>query len=75
MNLEKLKALSGFASPSLHAHRTAFIAEATQFTQHADNESLGDVQVRFDTIGMMVLLENRALLRHHISCLGASFTG
>lgn len=42
---------------------------------HAGDEDLADVRVRFDTIGMMVLSENKALLRHHINCLGADFAG
>lgn len=29
----------------------------------------------FGTIGMMVLSKNKALLRHHINCLGADFAG
>ena len=32
------------------------------------------LSVRFDIISMLVLSEDRALLRHHINCLGDDFT-
>lgn len=42
---------------------------------HTDNEGIADARVRFDTVGMMVLFENKALLRRHINCLGMGFAG
>ena len=35
----------------------------------AENADRGDVSVRFDAISMMVVSEDRALLRHHINQL------
>lgn len=46
------------------------IAAATWLSEHADDEGIADTPVRFDSIAMMLVSENRALLKHHINCLG-----
>ena len=33
-------------------------------------DDYADTPVRFDEVAMMVVKENRALLRHHINCFG-----
>lgn len=38
--------------------------------EHAGDPDLVDVTIRFDNISMLVVGEDRALLRHHINCLG-----
>ena len=45
------------------------IAAAAWLAEHGDDPELLDVTVRFDDIAMMVVGENRALLRHHVNCL------
>lgn len=50
------------------------IAAAAWFSEHGDDEGCVDVPVRFDSIAMMLLSDNRALLRHHINCLGCGLT-
>lgn len=50
------------------------IAAATWLSEHADNEDIADTPVRFDSIAMMILNEKRALLKHHINCLGCGIT-
>ena len=50
------------------------IAAATWLSEHADDEDIVDTPVRFDSIAMMILNENRALLKHHINCLGGAMT-
>lgn len=50
-------------------------AAARWLAAHAGGEGTIDVSVRFDAIGMIVLSENKALLRHRINCLGADFAG
>lgn len=50
------------------------IAAATWLSEHADDEGIVDTPVRFDSIAMMILNENRALLKHHINCLGGAMT-
>lgn len=42
--------------------------------EHADDPDLVDVTIRFDNISMLVVGEDRALLRHHINCLGNDLT-
>lgn len=39
-----------------------------------DDTGYVDMPVRFDSIAMMLLSENRALLKHHINCLGCGLT-
>lgn len=66
----------GMPQENLPAARERMEANAAKWlAAHADDEELADVRVRFDTIGMMVIAENKALLRHHINCLGADFAG
>ena len=50
------------------------IAAAAWLSEHANNDDLVDMPVRFDSIAMMVIGESRAMLRHHINCLGCDFT-
>lgn len=50
------------------------IAAATWLFEHADDEGFADLPIRFDSIAMMVIGENRALLRHHINRLGCEIT-
>lgn len=45
------------------------IAAAAWLSEHGDDPELLDITVRFDDIAMMVVGENRALLRHHVNCL------
>lgn len=45
-------------------------AAAAWLSEHGD-EAAADMAVRFDDIAMMALGEDRALLRHHVNCLGA----
>lgn len=42
--------------------------------EHADDPDLVDVPIRFGNISMLVVGEDRALLRHHINCLGNGLT-
>lgn len=66
----------GMPGENLPAARERMEAAAAKWlAAHADDEDIADVRVRFDTIGMMVLSESKALLRHHINCLGADFAG
>lgn len=50
------------------------IAAAAWLSEHADDAGYVDMPVRFDSIAMMLLSENRALLRRHINCLGCGLT-
>lgn len=50
------------------------IAAATWLAEHDGEEGLVDLPIRFDSIAMMVIGESRALLRHHINCLGCEIT-
>lgn len=50
------------------------IAAATWLSEHDGEEGLVDLPIRFDSIAMMVIGESRALLRHHINCVGCEIT-
>lgn len=50
------------------------IAAAAWLSEHCDDDTLVDLPIRFDSIAMMVIGENRALVRHHINCLGFDIT-
>ena len=50
------------------------IAAAAWLSEHADDAGYVDIPVRFDSIAMMILSESRALLKHHINCLGCGLT-
>ncbi|MFR7671289.1 MAG: hypothetical protein ACLU0O_12035 [Collinsella sp.] len=53
------------------AHRARGLREALAATWLAGNgDDYADTPVRFDEVAMMVVKENRALLRHHINCFG-----
>ena len=53
------------------AHRARGLREALAATWLAGNsDDYADTPVRFDEVTMMVVKENRALLRHHINCFG-----
>ena len=47
---------------------------AAWLSEYGDDEGYVDMPVRFDSIAMMLLSENRALLKHHINCLGCGLT-
>lgn len=48
------------------------LAAAKWLAEHIDDERLVDTPVRFDIVSMLVIGEDRALLRHHINALGSS---
>lgn len=53
------------------AHRVRGLREALAATWLAGNgDDYADTPVRFDEVAMMVVKENRALLRHHVNCFG-----
>ena len=53
------------------AHRARGLREALAATWLAGNsDDYADTPVRFDEVTMMVVKENRALLRHHVNCFG-----
>ena len=53
------------------AHRARGLREALAARWLAGNgDDYADTPVRFDEVAMMVVKENRALLRHHINCFG-----
>ena len=53
------------------AHRARGMREALAATWLAGNgDDYADTPVRFDEVAMMVVKENRALLRHHVNCFG-----
>lgn len=49
------------------------IAALTWFAEHGD-EAPADTPVRFDSIAIMAISESRAMLRHHVNCLGGDLT-
>lgn len=57
----------GFAEGNLTREQFELLAASWL----AGNSPDGDVPVRFDRIDMIVVSEDRALLRHHINFLGA----
>lgn len=53
------------------AHRARGLREALAATWLAGNgDDYADTPVRFDEVAMMVVKENRALLRYHVNCFG-----
>lgn len=50
------------------------INAARWLSEHGDDPDNADIIIRFDHISMLVVDENRALLRHHINCLGSDLT-
>lgn len=53
------------------AHRARGMREALAAAWLAGNgDDYADTPVRFDEVAMMVVKENRALLRHHVNCFG-----
>lgn len=50
------------------------IAAATWLSEHDDTDRV-NLPIRFDSISMMVISDSRALLRHHINCLGEVTAG
>lgn len=56
------------------SHERREIAAAAWLAEHGDEEGFVDLPIRFDSIAMMVIGESRALLRHHINCLGCEIT-
>ena len=50
------------------------VGAATWLAEHDDEERV-NLPIRFDSISMMVISDSRALLRHHINCLGEVTAG
>lgn len=50
------------------------INAARWLSEHGDDPDNVDTTIRFDHISMLVVGEDRALLRHHINCLGSDLT-
>ena len=60
---------NGDSLPDENIDRKRMESNAARWlAEHPDAGS--DVTIRFDTISMLVIGEDRALLRHHINCLG-----
>lgn len=61
----------GMPSDATEASRERMEVSATRWLDaNRDNPELVNVPVRFDTISMLVIGEDRAFLRHHINCFG-----
>lgn len=50
------------------------INAAKWLAEHGNDPDFVDVTIRFDDIAMLVVGEDRALLRHHINCFGSGLT-
>lgn len=61
----------GMPEESLGARERMEVNAAKWLGQHGDDPENVDVAIRFDSIVMLVIGEDRALLRHHINCLGS----
>lgn len=61
----------GMPEESLRARERMEINAAKWLGEHGDDPDYVDVTIRFDSIAMPVIGEDRALLRHHINCLGS----
>ena len=61
----------GMPEESLGARERMEINAAKWLGEHGDDPDNVDVAIRFDQIAMLVIGEDRALLRHHINCLGS----
>ena len=61
----------GFGPPRDRHVAITGLREALAATWLAGNgDDYADTPVRFDEVAMMVVKENRALLRHHVNCFG-----
>ena len=70
MNDMKEKAM-GAVKAFLERKGYGIVDEALAARWLAGNgDDYADTPVRFDEVAMMVVKENRALLRHHINCFG-----
>ena len=61
---------NGDSLPEEACDRKALEADATRWLKEHASELDNDVRIRFDAISMLVIGEDRALVRHHINCLG-----
>lgn len=61
----------GIPEESLGASERMEVNAAKRLGQHGDDPDNVDVAIRFDQIAMLVIGEDRALLRHYINCLGS----
>lgn len=61
----------GMPEESLGVCERMEINAAKWLGEHGDDPDNVDVTTRFDSIAMLVIGEDRALLRHHINCLGS----
>lgn len=62
--------MGGDSLPEEACDRKALEANAASWLKAHAAELDGDVHIRFDAISMLVIGEDRALVRHHINCLG-----
>ena len=70
----RIGADKGMPEENIPAAHERMKINAAKWLAENDDERFANVSVRFDIISMLVLSEDRALLRHHINCLGADFT-
>ncbi len=61
----------GMPGESLGVRERMEINAVKWFGEHGDDPDNVDVTICFDSIAMLVIGEDRALLRHHINCLGS----
>ena len=62
--------MGGDSLPEEATDRKALEAGAAAWLKAHAAELDADVHIRFDAISMLVIGEDRALVRHHINCLG-----
>ena len=60
----------GMPEESLGTRERMEINAAKWLGEHGDDLENVDVAIRFDQIAMLVIGEDRALLKYHINCLG-----
>ncbi len=61
----------GMPSEDVEGSRERREISAGMWLAEHDDERFVDVPIRFDTIAMMVISEDRAFIRHHIGALSA----
>lgn len=65
----------GMPEENIPAARERMEVNAAKWlAENADDERFVNVSIRFDIISRLVLSGDRALLGHHINCLGSDFT-
>lgn len=62
--------MGGDSLPEESTDRKALEAGAAAWLKTHAAELDADVHIRFDAISMLVIGDDRALVRHHINCLG-----